>query len=356
MENNRWIPGFFAIADRIRRRFGSDAANGGDQNVVRGPVFWSHMGKRYLRKLHTRGFFLLHKVARRFGVHLLPIHFYSPVPNKVELERTREVWARKSELPGIKVDLDAQLERLKTVCHPFREEFIRGRIREESLEKGYGAGFGRVESQVLYAFIRYSRPRRIVEVGSGSSTYCSLKALERNREEYGDEFELHCIEPFPSRALRQEPGIRLSEVPVQIAGTTPFMNLRRGDMLFIDSTHTVKPGGDVNFLIMEILPRLNSGVCIHFHDIYLPYDYQPNVLETMFFWYETTLLRSFLIMNRQVEIVFCLSQLHYERQPDMVHLFPGFNPREHRNGLISRSSSLGNPSRDFPTSIYLEMV
>lgn len=103
--------------------------------------------------------------------------------------------------------------------------------------------------------------------------------------------------------------------------------------MFIDSSHTVKPGGDVNFLILELLPRLQKGVIIHFDDIFFPYDYQRNVLRTFLHWAETSLLRAFLIFNEKAKIVFCLSLLHYDRQDVMKEVFPEYSHQGDENGL-----------------------
>lgn len=310
---------------------------------------------RYWRKIHTYGLFHLYRLGTRLGVHVLPAHFYSPVPDIVELERTKDAWIRKSELPGIHVDLDEQVRNLTSVCLPYRSEYRDNRFRAESILNGYGRGFGSIEAQVLHSVVRHYRPRRIVEVGGGSSTYCSLKALELNRAEDGRGSELICIEPFPSAPLRRDERVRIIPEPVQRVGLDVFARLDRGDLLFVDSTHTVKPGGDVNYLVLEVLPRLKAGVVVHFHDIFLPYDYQPSVLNTMFHWCETSLLHAFLINNDRARILFCMSHLHYDREAAMRGLFPSYEPRKQENGLMKRKSLLRRGRQDFPTSLYFLM-
>ncbi len=100
-----------------------------------------------------------------------------------------------------------------------------------------------------------------------------------------------------------------------------------------------------------MLPRLAPGVIVHVHDIYLPYDYQRDILDTVYHWSETSLLRAFLTGNQHARILFCLSQLHYERPDLLRRLFPGYVPESDQRGL-----SAGEPKGYFPSSIYIEIT
>jgi len=133
-----------------------------------------------------------------------------------------------------------------------------------------------------------------------------------------------------------------------------FKELGDKDLLFIDSSHTVKPGGDVNYLILEVLPRLEK-VIVHFHDIFLPYDYQRSILQTFFHWTETSLLRAFLIWNEKVRIIFCLSQLHYDYRA-LKEVFPEYNPQLDKDGIRDEKyKPFENPKEHFPSSIYIQI-
>ena len=224
----------------------------------------------------------VHKLGIRLGIHVLPVHYYSPVPNIVELQKTRDIWARKSELPGISFDLDEQIANLRRFCTPYESEYAGNAIYKEGASKHFGPGYGYVEAQALHGFIRHYKPKRIVEVGSGVSTYCMLKASEMNARETGQSSRIVSIEPFPFNALTALPGIEL----IAMKGSNGFPsrsspNWERNDLLFIDSSHTVKAGGDVNYLFLEVLPRLRKGVIVHIHDIFLPYDYQRETCRTL---------------------------------------------------------------------------
>lgn len=302
--------------------------------------------------------FLLHKLGTRLGVHIVPVHYYSALPDVVDLERTMGTWARKSTLPGIAADLDEQVRNLQTICLPYHSEYAGNRAYRYAVEHAFGPGYGYIEAQALHAVVRHFKPSRIVEVGSGVSTYCMLEALRLNQVETADRHELTCIEPSPSPRLRQLKDIVLIDKHVQaVPFDSVFSQLSRHDLLFIDSSHAVKTGSDVNYLILEVLPRLRPGVIVHFHDIYLPYDYSPDVLRTFFHWSETSLLRAFLINNERVKILFCQSHLHHERPDVLKEVFADYNRRPDRDGLQASSR---NPFDDrleshFPSSTYLQI-
>jgi predicted O-methyltransferase YrrM len=298
----------------------------------------------------------VHKLGIRFGIHILPVHYYSPVPDILELQRTRDVWARKSVLPGVSVNLDAQAANLQFICLAYQSEYAGNKFYKEAVSNHFGPGYGYIEAQALHSFIRHYKPKRIVEVGSGVSTYCMLKASEINAKETGQTSKIVSIEPYPSSKLRTLPGIELITHKVQNVPFEVFTKLGENDLLFIDSSHTVKAGSDVNYLILEVLPRLRKGVIVHFHDIYLPYDYQRNVSRTFLHWAETSLLRAFLIFNEKVKIIACLSHLHYERQDVLREVFPEYNPQADVNGLSSEKyKPFDQIPKHFPSSTYLQI-
>lgn len=298
----------------------------------------------------------VHRLGLRFRVQILPDHFYSPVPNVLELRKSRRIWAVKSQMPGLDASLDEQSENLKQICLPYRDEYMGSPNYIEATRTGFGPGYGYIESQALHGVIRHLKPRRIVEVGGGVSTYCMLQASALNLKETGHVTEITSIEPYPSDRLQGLGGIRLIAQPVQAVGSDAFSGLEAGDFLFIDSSHAVKAGSDVNYLILEVLPRLRRGVLVHFHDIFFPYDYQPDTLRTLFHWSETSLLRAFLINNHKVTITFCLSHLHYERPNTLREVFPEYVPAESQSGLFPESFVSYQKLRGhFPCSIYLEI-
>jgi predicted O-methyltransferase YrrM len=313
---------------------------------------------RHLAKEKFRPLILgLHKIGVRCGVSILPVHYYSETPNVLDLERDKFVWARKSEMPGIPADLGHQERNLKQVCLPYQQEYAGNTFYQEAVTQGFGPGYGYIEAQALYAMVRFLKPQTIIEVGSGVSTFCMLAAARANQSETGRMTSITCIDPFSSPKVRLLTEVKVLAQKVQQVPVEKFASLGPSDLLFVDSTHTVKPASDVNFLVLEVLPRLRSGVIVHFHDIHLPYDYQPDVLTTFYHWAETSLLRAFLINNSRAKIRFCLSQLHHERGNALKQIFPEYSPERFVGGLLDNSQSpLSQSRKHFPTSTYIDIL
>jgi Methyltransferase domain len=139
--------------------------------------------------------------------------------------------------------------------------------------------------------VRYFQPQLIIEIGGGASSLVLGKAAIKNNSR-----GLVCIEPFPQEFLKRGfPGLHsLIEKRVQDVDLAFFSQLRSGDILFIDSSHTVKIGGHVNYLFLEVLPRLNPGVIVHVHDIFFLFDYRRDwVLVNFAFGPSSTCYRRF---------------------------------------------------------------
>jgi hypothetical protein len=298
-------------------------------------------------------FLRLHKLALQLGVIVLPNHYYTGVADLGDLARTRKYWARKSAMVGVEWLIEQQVKSLKTICTPFEPEYRGNRTYIEASRSDSGPGYGYVEAQALHAVMRHFKPRQVVEVGSGVSTRCILAAAAMNYAEDEQDCEIACIEPHPRSWLRDAP-VQLIERPVQTVDAHFFERLGERSLLFIDSSHAVHTGSDVNYLILEVLPRLRHGVVVHFHDIYLPYDYPRDALDTFSQAQETALLHAFLIGNRSVNLLFSLSQLHYERTADLQLVFPEYRPQFGRDGLRD-DSLLGQDQAHFPSSLYLEV-
>jgi predicted O-methyltransferase YrrM len=312
---------------------------------------------RQVKNTVKRALFRVHKLGTRLGVHVLPVHYYSALPDVLDLEKTKDVWARKSELPGLEVDLRGQIRRLRDICIPYQNEYAGNQTYRHALHNHFGSGYGYIEAQALHAVIRHFRPRHVIEVGSGVSTYCMLAALTMNKKEDGQPFSITCVEPHPSAPVRALTEINLIPKNVQTLPFEVFRQLQEKDFLFIDSSHAVKPGSDVNYLILEVLPRLSPGVIVHFHDIYLPYDYSPAVLQTFLHWMETSLLRAFLIGNSRAKIIFCQSHLHHDCKDVLKEVFPEYNPRWDKDGLLDAGCKPFENLSDehFPSSTYIQM-
>jgi hypothetical protein len=115
------------------------------------------------------------------------------------------------------------------------------------------------------------------------------------------------------------PGVtRLERLPAQEVPLAEFESLGRGDVLFVDTTHTVKLAGDVNFIVLDVLPLLAPGVVVHVHDVFLPREYPRAWLEDLgLIWSEQYLLQAFLAMNSGYEVLLSANALAAER-PDVL--------------------------------------
>jgi hypothetical protein len=309
------------------------------------------MNARALKSLAKSGWHRSFRLLQRAGINFLPAHFYSCIPDLDDLAR-RSDWRKPRSMYGIAHrDIDSQLALLGEWLLPHEKHLREHAVHAEAIVGGGGdGGYGEIEAEVLFAFIATNKPNRIMQVGCGVSTAAILMAAEA----VGNTPELVCIEPYPSRYLREAERkgmIRLVAQPAQLVDYRQLAGLGDGDLLFVDSTHAVKPGSEVNYLIHEVLPRLGGGVWAHFHDIYFPYDYTRGALGSdLFFPQESTLLYAFLSGNDRYRLEASLSMIHYAAADRLQGLIPRYQPNDQIDGLA------GSKGRHFPSSAWLRVV
>ena len=271
--------------------------------------------------LHSKEFHEIFQIWERTGFHMTPVHFYQPIPDTQTLPKT--LWDKPSELVGIDMNESTQLDLLRKHFPKFRNEYEQ--FPTEPAEKSHHFHLGNdlfsgLDALVTYCMVRHFKPRLIVEIGGGFSTLLLTEAAAKNNTS-----ALICIEPFPQEFLKQGfPGLnRLIEKKVEDIDLEFFSELHSGDVLFIDSSHTVKIGGDVNYLFLEVLPRLEPGVIVHIHDIFLPFEYRRNwVLGKFRFWAEQYLLQAFLAFNSEFEVLMANNYVAHEYLDDLKAAFP----------------------------------
>lgn len=252
-------------------------------------------------------------------------HFYDPHPDTRELEREprrSQVWpAVPRDVPGICWRDGAQLEICREVfAHQQRLEFPRMATGDPHEYYGENGVYPPLDAWILEAMLRHLRPRRIIEVGSGHSTLVSARV---NQTFFGGEIRLTAIEPHPPEFLDGLPG--LSELRVEQVQDTPleiFVGLQDGDVLFIDTSHTVKTGGDVAWLFGQVVPRLAPGVAVHVHDIFLPEDYPQQWVLDGFGWNELYLIQAFLAFNAAFEVSFGAMWMGLHHREALLDAFP----------------------------------
>ncbi len=251
-----------------------------------------------------------HRLTDMLGFHLRHIHYYEPLPDFGQIDRAKLLERRLS--PAIDWRFDEMIA-LTSELSTYRPEIA-------ALELD---GFGELDAAVYYSLLRKLGPRRVIEIGSGHSTRVAYHALERNARE-GRPGEMTCIEPFPSAILTKGGlPIELVRENVENVDLGVFRSLRAGDVLFIDSTHTVKYNSDVCREVLEIMPILASGVYVHFHDIFFPYDYPPEwLLERRTAWNEQYMIEAFMAYNSGFEVVYANHLMSVDHPEIAAQLWP----------------------------------
>lgn len=261
-----------------------------------------------------------------------PGHFYSPLPDLDYIESNLVNGSgaipslgsgEQKSLSDLDIDLDRQFAFLMTLLKFYPDaaalfpESPPGQTRYwfNNLFYGYGDGI------VLFGMTRHFAPRRIIEVGSGFSSALLLDTVER----FGDRAtELTFIEPYPDRLqqlLRPQDKVTLIDKPVQSVPASFFEQLQANDILLIDSSHVTKTGSDVNYLVFEVLPRLQPGVVIHFHDIF-SFEYPIEWLREGRAWNEAYLIRAFLQYNSAYEILLMSSYVSSRYDAEFARQYP----------------------------------
>ncbi|HOI57297.1 MAG: class I SAM-dependent methyltransferase [Methanoculleus sp.] len=266
----------------------------------------------------------------RLGIHIVPNHFYQPIPDVRHLDD--RLWERSSSLVGIDMDEQSQTALLSRFHENYKPEYDRFPTRKTGRPFDYfvnNGGFESVDGEILYCTIRHFKPERIIEIGSGNSTYLAASAIRKNKEEDPEyACELIAIEPYPNRVLQDGfPNLsRLIEEPVQNVPFSVFERLGENDILFIDSSHVLKVGSDVQYEYNEILPRLNKGVLIHVHDIFLPFEYPKEwICWHHLFWTEQYLLQAFLTYNPAFKVVWGGYYMHRSHPELLEEAFSTYN-------------------------------
>jgi hypothetical protein len=235
-------------------------------------------------------------------------HFYSPLTSREDIHRAL-AW---QDAPGVELNENGQLLLAASLQPVLKAPEPGPRYRQPNIM------FGRSDAAVYRAMLGYLRPSRIIEVGSGFSTAVALDEAGINPDLAG--LEITCIEPYPARLdslLKPGDAVTILRKPVQDVPLEMFGKLVSGDVLFIDSTHVAKPGSDVIWLLLHVLPRLAPGVAVHVHDIFWPFTYRADWLQERRDWNEAYFLHAFLSGNAEWEILLFASWL-WQAHPGMV--------------------------------------
>jgi predicted O-methyltransferase YrrM len=241
-------------------------------------------------------------------------------------------------MPGIELDLDRQVDFIRSDLKHHIDEFSPPR---RSAERGAyftdNGSFEAVDGELAYAMVRHLRPKRVIEIGSGFSTLALAAACRANEAE-GSPSALVSIDPYPRAGLLDGvSGLEaLRQLPAQDVALEELTSLAANDVLFVDSSHVVRTRGEVNLVVLEVLPVLDPGVIVHFHDLFLPYEYHRGFLEGGRFFTEQYLVQAFLAMNPAYEVVLAAHALLRDRRPALAELVPSLGEHQPSSFWIRR--------------------
>jgi Methyltransferase domain len=244
-------------------------------------------------------------------------------------------WLEPRYTQGLALDSEAALAFLSATCVPYRAEWERFPLSPNGDESQYfldNDWFRSVDAEVLYCVIRRFQPANVVEVGSGFSTRLMRRAIKEGKLTT----RVTSIDPHPNTSVQPYADEYIRAAVEDLESAQLLDLLSPGDILSIDSSHTVKTGGDVPYLILEILPRLKPGVLIHIHDIFLPFDYPEEWVLEHWRWNEQYLLHAFLSFNETFEILWPASYVWAKHRSEVLRVIITASPAARPSSLWMR--------------------
>lgn len=253
-------------------------------------------------------------------------HFYSLYPSFSDINKYYDDVIR-NETSGMDkdaIDLNDRcqieiLERMNSIFDTLPDwiDIDSERLTKYRYRKN-NPSIGLSDTWLLHFILRIFTPKNLIEVGSG---YTSAATLDTNEYYLGGSVNISFIEPYPQllHSLMKPDDLKacsILSVGLQDVPLEEFQRLGRNDILFIDSTHVSKFHSDVNYLFFHILPCLSSGVIVHIHDIFYPWEYPKTWIKKGMGWNEMYLLRAFLQYNTSWEVLFFnhyMANEHMER-------------------------------------------
>lgn len=285
-------------------------------------VFLSTCLLFFIRRMGIKRMKISKKIFMKIGIFPIIDHYYEPLFKTSKLKKSLR---EDRELPGINFNTCEQLNILEKFS--YNHELISFPMdKTQNIEYYYNNGSFEVgDAEYLYNMIRFYKPHKIIEIGSGYSTLMVINAIKKNNEEdVNYKCEHICIEPYEMQWLEDIP-VKLIRKKVEEIDKKIFKDLEKNDLLFIDSSHMIRPQGDVLFEYLEILPILKPGVLIHIHDIFTPKDYLDEwILKGVSFWNEQYLLEAFLSFNNKYKIIGALNFLKYNYFKELTNKCPIF--------------------------------
>jgi predicted O-methyltransferase YrrM len=298
-------------------------------------VFLAACLMRLVRRVGVYRMHVSHAILRKVGVFPIRDHYYEPMFHPRHLRRPLDA---ERSLPAIDFNEREQLELLGK----FRYADELARLPRPGGFQYENPNFGPGDAEFLYSAVRHFKPARILEVGSGFSTLVAAAAVAANRAEQADyRCAIRCIEPYEMEWLEGVEGVEVVRSRIEDVSDSTVTELAANDILFIDSSHVIRPQGDVVREYLELLPLLRPGVLVHIHDIFSPRDYPRQwVVEEVRLWNEQYLFEAFMSGNRGFRIVGALNYLAHRHPQALAACFPAFRAApgcEPRSMWLARS-------------------
>lgn len=292
----------------------------------------------------TKARIILNKILSPTGLHFETSTSLNAETDRLNKLKSNGHWQQEKYARGLYLDVDEYIKFLNKICFPYKDEFIRiPKEQDEDSSNNYyynNEFFGTVDAEVLYSIIKCFKPKNIVEIGSGFSTRVMRLAVDQlpsgtqkpmarevpvseAPEDTHEGTRIICIDPQPRIDILNHADEHFAFCVENIEPAKIFNKIKRGDILFIDSSHWVATGNDVIFLFLEIIPQLPAGALIHIHDIFFPHDYPEEwVIKEGWGWNEQYLVHAFLMFNESFEILWPSHYMWIKHRDRLAEFFP----------------------------------
>jgi len=260
------------------------------------------------------------KILNYIGIFPLTNHYYEPQFNH---DRIKKNLYENRNLPGIDFNLNQQLNNLSNLI--YKNELIELNLENKSPNYNFNIKnnfFENGDAEIYYHIIRHLKPKNILEVGSGHSTLIAMEAIDKNKNIDKIDTKITCVEPYENKWLNSL-SIKILRKRIEDLEESYYLTLEKNDIFFIDSSHVIKPQGDVLKIFFEILPRLKSGVIVHIHDIFTPKNYPEQwIINENKFWNEQYLVETIMMNSSKYEIYLMLNYLKNNAYDELKKICP----------------------------------
>ncbi len=283
-------------------------------------VIFSAFVMLVVRKVGFSNLVLCRKISLNIGIIPIRRHFYEPFVSKHNITYDLSI---DRLLPGISLNIEEQLLLLKSLTYSSEISHITDDFTNHKTFHFKNGCYEAGDAEYWYNLIRLKKPSKIIEIGSGHSTKIAQLAIKKNTEE-NKLYSCHhiCIEPYLMPWL-EELDVTIIREKVENVDKQLFKQLSVDDILFIDSSHILRPQGDVVYEYLELLPDLSKGVIVHIHDIFTPKDYLSKwILEDVLLWNEQYMLEAFMTNNSKWKVIGAINFLHHNYFKELKHVCP----------------------------------